>query len=189
MTWRSRLRVNPKTIMDTVLASNRNRKLYISRAPTKAKSQEPAYSQTLNQNKIGWQRSRSRESGRQADSQTAMVDGVWSWNGEGGTRKTINRRPDKMVLDKMARTKWYGQNGTDKMVATFIDSNRFQFNWIEFLFSNHKSQISAKPKWVWNSYCKWKLDCLINWWFYRYHFVRAILSVPFCSLPFCPRTK
>src|SRR6218665_2965021 len=30
---------------------NRNRKLLISRAPTKAKSQEPAYSQALNQNK------------------------------------------------------------------------------------------------------------------------------------------
>src|SRR6218665_1689185 len=29
---------------------NRNRKLLISRAPTKAKSQEPAYSQALNQN-------------------------------------------------------------------------------------------------------------------------------------------
>ena len=28
-----------------------------------------------------------------------------------------------MVLDKMARTKWYRQNGTDKMVATFIESN------------------------------------------------------------------
>jgi len=33
--------------------------------------------------------------------------------------------------DKMVRAKWYGQNG----------SNRFQFNWIEVLFSNHKSQI------------------------------------------------
>src|SRR6218665_2639121 len=41
------------------------RKLLISRAPTKAKSQEPAYSQGLNQNKIDRQRSRSRESGRQ----------------------------------------------------------------------------------------------------------------------------
>ena len=28
--------------------------------------------------------------------------------------------PDKMVLDKMVRTKWYGQNGTDKMVAISI---------------------------------------------------------------------
>src|SRR6218665_2174715 len=45
--------------------SNRNRKLLISRAPTKAKSQEPAYSQALNQNKFDRQRSRSRESGRQ----------------------------------------------------------------------------------------------------------------------------
>jgi len=30
-----------------------NRKLEISRAPTKTKSREPAYSQALNQNKIG----------------------------------------------------------------------------------------------------------------------------------------
>src|SRR6218665_3504077 len=37
---------------------NRNRKLLISRAPTKAKSQEPAYSQALNQNKIDRQGSR-----------------------------------------------------------------------------------------------------------------------------------
>jgi len=44
---------------------NRNRKLLISRAPTKAKSQESAYSQALNQNKIDRQRSSSRESGRQ----------------------------------------------------------------------------------------------------------------------------
>ena len=31
--------------------------------------------------------------------------------------------PNKMVFDKMVglRTKWYGQNGTDKMVAIFID--------------------------------------------------------------------
>src|SRR6218665_827 len=44
---------------------NHNRKLLISRAPTKVKSQEPAYSQALNQNKIDRQRSRSKESGRQ----------------------------------------------------------------------------------------------------------------------------
>jgi len=30
-------------------------------------------------------------------------------------------------------TKWYGQN-----VSNFY---RFQFNWIEFVFSNHKSHI------------------------------------------------
>src|SRR6218665_333604 len=55
---------------------NRNGKLQISRAPTKGRSQKPAYSQALNQNKIDRQRSRSRV--RQADSKTAMVDGVWS---------------------------------------------------------------------------------------------------------------
>jgi len=30
-------------------------------------------------------------------------------------------------------TKWYGQNGSNFY--------RFQFNWNEFLFSNHRSQI------------------------------------------------
>src|SRR5688572_29440711 len=44
---------------------NRNRKLDISKAPTKAKSRKPAYSQALNQNRIDRQRSKSRESGRQ----------------------------------------------------------------------------------------------------------------------------
>ena len=54
---------------------DRNRKLQISRAPTKAKSQEPAYSQSLNQNKsIG----SGQDPESPADSQTAMVDGAWS---------------------------------------------------------------------------------------------------------------
>jgi len=26
------------------------------------------------------------------------------------------------------------------------------------------------------AYCQWELDCLINIWFYPYHFVRDILS-------------
>ena len=51
-------------------------------------------------------------------------------------------------------TKWYGQNGTDKMVRTkWYGQNgsnfyRFQLNLIEFVFSNHKSQIIDEPKWV-----------------------------------------
>ena len=53
----------------------RNRKLEISRAPTKAKSREPAYSQALYQNKIDRQRVKIRRV-RQADSQTAKVDDV-----------------------------------------------------------------------------------------------------------------
>ena len=44
---------------------NCNCKLAISRAPTKAKSREPAYSQALVHNKIDRQRVRSIESGRQ----------------------------------------------------------------------------------------------------------------------------
>jgi len=43
---------------------NRNRKLDISKAHTKAKSREPAYSQALVQNKLDRQRVRSRESDR-----------------------------------------------------------------------------------------------------------------------------
>ena len=53
------------------------RKLEISTAPTEAKSRESAYSQALNQDKIDRQRVKIKRV-RQADSQTAMVDGVWS---------------------------------------------------------------------------------------------------------------
>src|SRR6218665_3993770 len=38
------------------------------------------------------------------------------------------------------------------------------------------------------SHYQWDLDCLINSRFYPYHFVRTILSVTFCPLPFCPIT-
>ena len=66
---------NPYFILRMMRCSYRNRKLLllISRAPTKAESQEPAYSQALNQNKINRQRSRSRESRRQ----TADSYGGW----------------------------------------------------------------------------------------------------------------
>jgi len=33
------------------------------------------------------------------------------------------------------------------------------------------------------SHCQWKID----WWFYRYRFIRTFLSESFCPLPFCPR--
>ena len=38
----------------------------------------------------------------------------------------------------MVRTKWYGQNGSNFY--------RFKLNFIEYTFSNHKLQISDKPK-------------------------------------------
>ena len=60
----------------SLIQVDRNRKLEIFRAPTKAKSREPAYSQALNQNKIDRQRSSSRESGRQAGRQS---DGYGGW--------------------------------------------------------------------------------------------------------------
>ena len=43
-----------------------------------------------------------------------------------------------MVLDKMVRTNWYGQNGTDKiMVAIFIDSNSTELNFYS-VTTSHK---------------------------------------------------
>jgi len=39
--------------------------------------------------------------------------------------------------DKMVWTKWYVQNGSNFW-------NRLQFKWIQFLFSNPKSQINYK---------------------------------------------
>src|SRR6218665_723554 len=38
-------------------------------------------------------------------------------SGQNGTEKMVCKKwyTDKMVLDKMVRTKWYGQNGTDKI--------------------------------------------------------------------------
>jgi len=41
-----------------------------------------------------------------------------------------------MVLDKVARTKWYGQNGTDKMVATVISSNSTELNFYSVITSH-----------------------------------------------------
>ena len=72
-------------------SAHRNHKLDVYTAPTKAKSRESAYSQVLIQNKIDRQRVRSRESGKQADNQTAMVDGVWSSGEDGGREKRMNQ--------------------------------------------------------------------------------------------------
>ena len=54
-----------KNNVRSTISNHRNRKLEISTAPTKAKSQEPAYLQALIQNKIVRQRVRSRDSSRQ----------------------------------------------------------------------------------------------------------------------------
>jgi len=82
--------------------------------------------------------------------------------------------------DKTVRTKRYGQNGSN-----FYG---FQFNWIEFLFSIHKSQISDKPMGLSGSGIN-KENHIVSgsWiaWLIDYSF-GTILSVPFCPLPFCP---
>jgi len=72
---------------------NRNRRLKISTAPTKARSRGPAYSQALIQDKIDRQQVRSRASGRQTVRRVWWMDqdGVWSWDGEEGWEKRMNR--------------------------------------------------------------------------------------------------
>ena len=55
-----------------------NRKLKIYTAPTTTKSREPAYTHALNRNNIDRQRVKIQRV-RQAGSQTAMVDSVWSY--------------------------------------------------------------------------------------------------------------
>jgi len=54
-----------KAIIRSFWSWNRNSKLKISTAPTKAKSQEPVYSHALNQNTIDRHGLRSRQSIRQ----------------------------------------------------------------------------------------------------------------------------
>ena len=56
---------NSKSDNSSYISHDRNRKLDISTAPTKARLREPAYSQAPIQNKIDRQRVKSRESGRQ----------------------------------------------------------------------------------------------------------------------------
>src|SRR6218665_1577272 len=71
----------------------------------------------------------------------------------------------------MVRTKWHGQNGSNFY--------RFQFNSIEFLFSNHKSQISDKPKWVEVEAGLMKKIIILS--------VEAgLLELMILSVPFCP---
>ena|SRR6218665_561470 len=51
------------------------------------------------------------------------------------------------ILSPGDRTKWYGQNVTDKMVAISIDFNSIELN-IYLVTTNHKLQISHRPKLV-----------------------------------------
>ena len=105
------------------------------------------------------------------------------------------------VADKMVQIEWYRQNGSNFW-------NRLQFKWIQYLFSKQKSQISdkhaRKPKVIKvevglmiKSYCQWEQDwdwlMILSPPFYSYHFVctmlsNSVFSVPFCPLPFYPRT-
>ena len=61
--------------------------------------------------------------------------------------RLIKGLSDKMVLDKMVRTKWYGQNGSNFY--------RFQFNWIEY----NNNLVTTSHEWMISlSGSKWKRD-------------------------------
>jgi len=98
-----------------VLHRNRNCKLQISTAPTKAKSREPAYSQALIQNKIARQRARSRES--QAHRQTAIVARA-TFHKRWMFRKIIYYRKQSNISRKTYQI--------DKQVSQLINSNIFR---------------------------------------------------------------
>ena len=78
-TYHDSFRVGVKTLNELMY---RNRKLEISKVPTKGNSREPAYSQALVQNKIDRQRvgSRVRQAGSRVTSCPGLPGTVPEWN-------------------------------------------------------------------------------------------------------------
>src|SRR6218665_3085440 len=100
---------------------------------------------------------------------TTWLSSVTGQNGTGqnGTDTMVRTKwyTDKMVWDKMVWTKWYGQNGTDKMVVNFgIDYNLSEFN--SYLVTKiHNEMINTQRKPIRlkveaglmkKSYCQWE---------------------------------
>src|SRR6218665_961620 len=103
---------------------------------------------------------------------------------------------DKMGLDKMGWTKWYRQNGMAKILwikssinPAFIDTMIFFINPASNLTSLAFPYVLIiyllllATKCILNST---ELKCTQN--IKLYHFIRTILSIPFCPMPFCPYT-
>ena len=77
---------------------------------------------------------------------------------------------DKMSLAKMVWTQWYGQNGKDKMVASF----GIVYNYSEistYLVTRNHKQCQAHTTWkginveaglMKKSYCQWERDWQID---------------------------
>src|SRR6218665_937172 len=99
---------------------------------------------------------------------------------------------DKMSLDKMARTKWYGQNGTNRTVPIKSSINlSIPFPLTNDFFINPASTwIPLHFLRVLSTICDFWLLISINFTLIViysktcYHFVRTILSVPFCPYYF-----
>src|SRR6218665_2061995 len=145
------------------------------------------------------------------------------WHGQNGTDKMVygQNGMGQNGMDKMVWTKWYGQNGTEKMVVIFrIDYNSSEFN--SYLVTKIHSEminIQRRPKRLKVEaglmknhvvdgsginvliddfiikvlsipFCPYHFvrTILSNTILSVYHFVHTIFSVPFCPLPFCPRT-
>src|SRR6218665_3705892 len=120
-----------------------------------------------------------------------------------------------MVADKMVRTKWYGQNGirtkwywtkwygqngTDKMVRIkcyrYIINQSHSYCQYDFFINPASNLIPLAFLYVLIIYlCLLVTKYILNSTDFKcsqniklYHFVRTILSIPFCPMPFCPYT-
>src|SRR6218665_2053936 len=97
-----------------------------------------------------------------------------------------------MSLDKMARTKWYGQNGTNRTVPIKLSINlSIPFPLTNDFFINPASTwIPLHFLRVFSTICDFWLLISINFTLIViysktcYHFVRTILSIPFCPYHF-----
>src|SRR6218665_2473728 len=100
-----------------------------------------------------------------------------------------------MAADKMVWTKWNGQNGMAKILrikssinpasidTMIFHQSSFHFDAFSFPLHAYHLFVTLVTKYILNST---ELKCTQN--IKLYHFVRTILSIPFCPIPFCPYT-
>src|SRR6218665_1308741 len=109
---------------------------------------------------------------------------------------------DKMVYGQngigqnASWTKWYGQNGTNKILRInssinpaliynmIFHQSRFHFNAISFPLCAYNLFVTFGYKHIILNSTELKFTQNIK----LYHFVHTILSVPFCPISFCPYT-
>jgi len=84
-----------------------------------------------------------------------------------------------MIADKTVRTQWYRQNGIDKIINQSTNDS------VIFYQSSFHSNLFRVCLSLSCDFCLINIDFIIDSQ-NCYHFVRTILSVPFCPKTFCP---